>query len=922
MARAVTSGELTLLRTDHQRSKLFLAIFKPSTVYTARVNQSTFGDPVTEITYDGGSGTLGNVLVGMTLLVGSSAGDDDLGKVYIRKAPSATVFYINPTSEIDWDDNLYLTVLDDFELRAKQPSVSGTTLLIDWDVEYSDQHDEFDPVAVMGPHAVLKLTGSTVNFTPDGSDSWVSGSTISTYAWLAPGASATANLDTDSPTITYNTVGWYRVALTVTDANGKTGTGYRRVFVYDDDNLPVEDFELVKCIADHENGGWEFEVTLFDEADIADVFPGALCLLYAEDWYGSTAGSIGPLAGYENLICMGRIDGEKLDYDGQLGTVGFVVNGPQGWMKKITSSPATFTAADDTASTWSEFASPTVDKALFHLLHWRTNATQIMDIFLSGDTRRLPEIELPINYLWQQVEDLGERRMLASACCDRFGRLFVEIPGQYLETADRSGIPTVMAITKDDWTGRINIEYRCPQVGLAELAGLLDDTPEVVIMSRAPGIVPKREGSFESWDGLVFDNQDHANALSGLFLARENNPYPFVDINLAQNNRMMDVCPNQYVTLSVLAADNPRGIVWTDKKLIVRRIEYQHNADVGSLMSVLECEANTDGPAGVTFIPPQPVEENIDPGDYNPGDYPIFPEPDINFPPYVPTPPPGDDLCLERGNGPYRLIFSPSNIVSSDIESERVSKGYFPCNIRDTGFFPTRLELSGAFYRWNEIYNSWQLITEGDESGWYTIDAIDSGGGVVASANSIAQQTATLRIITFGVGGNANIWGIRITIDEGVEQGFQIGDGISSGSVNGTSTDGVTITSSAVIGQWYTVICSGGPVVLRTEGIGTSYIGQVDFGSGWKRTGGYTSEIDSSVHNPESDPAFSYAYRVGNYMRVFFKATSTTIKFRFNDDIYGDNSGTLGYSLSNATFGEGYKMVGLSGSLYNICPTL
>jgi PKD repeat protein len=769
MARAATTEELALLRSDHQRSKLYLAIYKPVSVYTARVNQSTFDDPVTEITFDGGTGTLDDVLVGMTVLVGTSAGADDKGKVYIRKTPGASTFTISPTSEIGWADNDYLTVLDDFELRTKQPSLAGETLYIDWDVAYDDQHEEFDPVAVMGPHAVLKLTGSTVDFEPDGSDSWVLGSTISAYAWLAPGASATSNLDTDAPTITYNAVGWYRVSLTVTDANGKTATGYRRVYVYNDANLPVENFELVKCMGDVENGGWEFEITLYDEADIADVYPGALCLLFAEDWYGSTKQSLGPIAGYENLVCVGRIDEETIEYDGQSGTVVFAVYGPQGWMKKISSSPAMFTSADDEATSWSEFASPTVDKALFHLLHWRSNATQIMDVFLSGDTRRMPEIDLDIGYIWDQLEILAERRMLAKGCCDRFGRLFVEIPGQLLTTASRSGIATVMAISKDDWTGNINIESQIPQVAMAELAGIRDDTPEQVLMSRAPGSIVKKIGAFESWDGLVFDNQEHANSLSGLFLARENNPYPYVDINLAQNNRMMDVVPNQYVTLSVAPADNPRKITWTNKKLIVKRIELQHDAKAGMLTSELECEADTDGPAGVTVIPPQPMlegETEIEFPDFEDYSWPGLLPGDWNYnPPFLPPEPVDEDYGIDcpddaEENGPWtRDLGGLVNISASEYSSITFN---YNCVLRSSDHdHKSRYEIHGQFLEWDVDLNGWK---QSDKDDFYVVYALDINNNVVATGVKDEVTSNVMRSGTFNNAGNKQIAKIRIEI--------------------------------------------------------------------------------------------------------------------------------------------------------------
>ena len=93
MAREITAPELALLRGDGHWSKLYLAIYKPNTVYTARLNGvPSSNDRAYEITYDGGSGTLSDVKVGMTLYVGSVAGAYDLGMCRIRKTPGASTF--------------------------------------------------------------------------------------------------------------------------------------------------------------------------------------------------------------------------------------------------------------------------------------------------------------------------------------------------------------------------------------------------------------------------------------------------------------------------------------------------------------------------------------------------------------------------------------------------------------------------------------------------------------------------------------------------------------------------------------------------------------------------------------------------------------------------------------------------------------
>src|SRR5262245_8463323 len=124
MPRALTSEELALLRLDIQWSRLYLAILKPNTIYTATLASVPISnDRVYQIGFTGGSGTLSDVKPNMTLYVGTSAGAYDLGECRIRKAPISGTFYIGLTSEIDWahGGTIHLTVVDDFDLRVKEP---------------------------------------------------------------------------------------------------------------------------------------------------------------------------------------------------------------------------------------------------------------------------------------------------------------------------------------------------------------------------------------------------------------------------------------------------------------------------------------------------------------------------------------------------------------------------------------------------------------------------------------------------------------------------------------------------------------------------------------------------------------------------------------------------------------------------------
>lgn len=220
LPRAATAGELTLLRSDNASTRLYLTIHSPATVYSARlaaVPSST--DQVTSITYNSGSGTHTNIVADQTLLVGTSAGASDLGVARIRKTTglgaTTGTMYLGEMSEIDWQASAYLTVIDEIGLWPRHPRIDGTTPYMDYDIAYTNQHSACESIPVLGGPWVLWLQSATVTLSPDASNSWALNNTITGYSWAAPGASATANMTTATPTITYNAAGTYRVACTV-----------------------------------------------------------------------------------------------------------------------------------------------------------------------------------------------------------------------------------------------------------------------------------------------------------------------------------------------------------------------------------------------------------------------------------------------------------------------------------------------------------------------------------------------------------------------------------------------------------------------------------------------------------------------------------------------------------------------------------
>lgn len=581
MARAMTSDELAAVRSAGQWSKLYLAIHNPAVVFACRVNQVfTTSDRVVEFDFDGvTTGAYTDVLEDMTVWVGSSLGAYDLGQGRVRKVPTSSKMYIGEISDVAWADNLYITVVDEFGLWPRHLAMDVSNhVYMDYDIPYVNQHTAMAPIPAMGPPAVAWLTGADVTIDFDASDTpCLSAGSIS-YVWDAPGASATSGMSTATPAITYDAVGVYRVTCSAT-VGGVTGVGHRYVFVYSMDSMPAE-VKLRSCGGDYEGGGWDFECQIFSpDADITNLRDRAMVVLFAKDFYsnGTDKNSIGPIAGRENVIAWGWVDGETLDLNPIQGRASMSVKGPNHWMNLEMGFPLGLENTTGTANAWTNFHELTTNKAVYHWTKWRSTVAKVIDVyFIPDEDRQAPVLEAPAGTLWQQLLAIVEP-IMARPCCDRYGRLFVEINSQYIPEADRVA-PDVMTVTTKDWTRGIPVR-RAPnsktsKVDLSGIAFTSGAAPQAYF-SLSPGHVFKRLGRTMVVDRRLLSTQAKSNTLAGLIMGNENKTYDF-EFDVAGNNRMVDICPAQYVATVIDAADTPLGITYNGR-VVVRSVEFTHD---------------------------------------------------------------------------------------------------------------------------------------------------------------------------------------------------------------------------------------------------------------------------------------------------------------------------------------------------------
>lgn len=664
---ALSAGDLTLLRGERHRFKEYLAVMQPAVVLACQLNGAPTGDPVTQITYDNVTqGAFGNVVAGMTLWVGTSAGGRQKGTCRIRKAATANTLYVAEDSAIDWTDDDHLTVVLNYEFWIKYPRIivnEDITFYKDWEVAYSDQHSKWAPVAILGPpdcQFINPGTGlATCKFVGEHSYAVAPGASLSSYSWVfpggTPGTANTAGTDAAPHSVTWDTPGIYWVTLTVTDSNGKTHTGRRPVFIFNrtGESVPYTHFKMTGRSGDLNQHGHTASFEIYGDADQSEFPDGAMVVYWTEDWYGDTQQSIGGNFKYRSHIkFVGYIQKESTVKDPQTSLVTFeaaTVNalmdtreGFSAWIK-----------TESSASDWCQATNLTADRAALSLTRYNSTLLDIADVMISGDSLYIKSQEFAAkSSLLQQLQTLYDD-LFAHVACDKQGRVYFEIDPQMRPVDDRGTISIVADLQHGDWRDRLDLPRpQESQTSFINLSGVYyPGYPNEVepILSKAPGDAPAYQGSTTEIPGLILGGQSDGNTKAGLALARDNNQFPDVTMPMTGLWDVFDIVPQEYIRLSLAAADTKRGIVWVNQKLIPRRVNLDvEETEHGRVPRVtIQVEKDSYGPAGVD-------------GDY-PDEVPDTPT-NPTYPP-EPTRPPGDYV---GDAGPVVASHSESGVYWSD----------------------------------------------------------------------------------------------------------------------------------------------------------------------------------------------------------------------------------------------------------------
>ena len=771
MTRALTAGELVTIRSDQQYSKVRAVFIPQPEVFHALVNGAPgTNEAVTHVHFDTVTvGAFGKAIAGMTMYVyasGSSAGAI-AGLVRVRSTTATTITF-GRCSDIQWTDNMHLSVVDDFDYWSKLPLMPDeTTVYMDDDVAYTNQNAVMKPVVIMGPDMAVALTSGSIQLS--GSASYtLDSATISSYAWTVDTSGSTVfTSGSHSPVFTFTTPGLYRAGLTVTSSGSVASTGHRTIYVYNETtHAPKDQINLLSMGANTADGGWTAQVEFFDAAGITNIADRGKVILIATDYYAGSAASIGPVAGQEHVLMVGRIDGDSIEYDREISSVKFTLQSGRYWIDKI-SGPSTGLAtvsgeidAGTNTNTWMFFTLLTIDKVLHHFFLWRSTVAEVMDVYKSTNTLTIGGITAGLGSIWSQVNSTVTSRMLMRLGVDRYNRLYPIEDPNLITAAARNNLPVVQALTGDDYTEKVQIKrVVTTPVAMLDVAALIGTRTDTIAMSRAPGeLVYKQHGEIKTYDRCVVDSQATANALSGMLIAKLNSEYPEISVTLAENNRMFDIAPAMYATMSLTAAQNTRGVFFTDKRMLVKRIEYRIDPEKGYFTSEMAFEEETTGPPGVTVILPQePIYPFPPQPPLPPEPPPLEPFPPIPVPPapYIPIPPNpvSGSACgdTEPANGPYNTFMAQDECYTTDGIRPPAP---FRCKVRsNTHTNKTTYEINGMFEKFNSTtglyaytaddawYNVYGINTSGSRIATFTHDVVSGSGASGSGASGSSTRT-------------------------------------------------------------------------------------------------------------------------------------------------------------------------------------
>jgi len=602
-----SASDLVLLRTQPHFEQLYLSVYTPSVLFSAQTNSGTSqGSRI--IPYHSPSGTYSDVFYNSVLLVGTTPGASDVGRVRIRSV-DASQFTLAENYDIPWQYGLYVTAINYVDLNPIYPVISGSnianiTMWKDYDILYSNQNTVLGAFPCAGSHRAAFISGSSASlyWTASGTNH-VKGDSL-TYAWVFEGGTPSTYSGQTPGWVNYSTPGYYKTKLTVTGSGGSTDITYRFVSIYSrasggDAIPPIQRWSFSSLNGSRSEGGYSIAVKVYDQID--KIYDGALVVIFADQTsYGNTKATVNG-----NIKFVGYVEKGTIVYDYETSSVEFTAISVTEMMKNIEAFSISCNSVY-APSHWYEIQNMTIAKAIYHYLRWHTTVLNCTDFVYTGDDRLVQYFDTNRDSVYNAIGTFLQNGIIGEVVSDRVGRIWAEInPGAVHQAA--SNLPTTMSINKQDWMGEPSIEENITkQFSSLELGGVVfggasssGTGTSTAILSIAPGLAPGVRGKINQIEGFIATSQSQLNNVTGDYWAYLTARYG-VTLKMAGNYNNIDIAPVSQCLLNISGSDTNRGITFLDAPFHPVQMDWTFDAEKGSLYPLVKFAQIPNGMQGQT----------------------------------------------------------------------------------------------------------------------------------------------------------------------------------------------------------------------------------------------------------------------------------------------------------------------------------
>lgn len=737
---------------------VYLSACPNTNVYTARVNQSTFTSPLASLTYDGWSGTLSDVLPGMTILVSHT---NDRAKAFwrgrVRKSPSATVLYVNETSGARFADDDYIFVVDDFAITEKLARDVSGTMYIDWDMSFR----QLLPMVYDLKSAYADWVDGSDVYSISFSPTCVAaayGSTIVSYSWdVGDGAITVGSDSTKDITATFP-AGFRYVHFTVTDSNGNSLTRHIPVWAHDPDDYPVTlltygDLSVSASVDD----GYSVSLTAFDGVDT--LLDQTLLCAWCDEAYNSSDGHI-----VDNTIAVGRLRAESSRSDwgneNQEDQISYMVECGLAQLAKLRASSIEALIS----------ATPTAWCEIKHLTPWRIIHLLLTEFctFAELHSYKFDDID---TFLFPALVTAGQDiRISVIDICDSVNAAFCESASgeceimrkaAFLTTVERADITNVVDLTTSDILsiGEHSREHFSPIGYVSSDGGGYNIAAEYVsaYIANAPSGAPDPgSNSANLRSQILVHNQTEANERIELRQRVGNALAELQDVDVF-TLKVLDgfhfLEPSHFYryTITLAGTETTNGVVLTTAtKWLLAGKSLQFDHETGSIEVAITLKKETQGVSGEIVEFPDVVT----------GDYPVTIG-DFDEPVAIPSLSP-DDATFDFTEDDFGWGSNYGTHESGGWEPSCVGSAYEVLDIyRELGDPVTLLSITAVY---DAVYagdadNQNKFLCRLNTGDWVELHSFttETGTGVTETVNFGTGVVATaIRVIMYAGGSDCS----------------------------------------------------------------------------------------------------------------------------------------------------------------------